>query len=111
MGGDHQGVRGEAGVTLRRRGRTLGLPVLADAFASRKYQRFDDNRHRARRVEDGADVDIVELLEFETVDRDDRISDFHFLAIMDADQPADVAVAATIRAALKRLDLGRLLAK
>src|SRR5580700_2961750 len=71
----------------------LRPPILAETGAGRKNQRLNDDRHRARSVEDGADVDVVELLEFEAVDRDDRIFDLQLLAVMDADQSADVAVA------------------
>ena len=76
-----------------RPGMTVRLPILANAVARRKHQRFDDDRHRARGVEDGADIDIVELLELETVDRNDRVRKLHLFAIMNADQAADVAVA------------------
>ncbi len=40
-----------------------------------------------------ANVDVIELLQFEPVDRNDGIVQPHFLAQMDSDQPADIAVA------------------
>ena len=61
--------------------------------AARKNQRLDHHRHRARAVQHRADVDVVELLQFEPVDRHDRIGDLHLLAQVNADQAADVAVA------------------
>src|SRR5262249_21371985 len=54
---------------------------------------LDDHRHRAGGLEHRADIDIVELLEFEPVDRDHGVRKLHFLVQMNAQEPADVAVA------------------
>ena len=59
----------------------------------RKHQRLDHHRHGARGLEQRADVDEVELLEDDAVDRDDRVRQPQLLAAVNADQPADVAVA------------------
>ena len=59
----------------------------------RKNQRLDDHRHGARRLEHRADVDEVEFLEDDPVDRHDRIWQLRLLLGMDADEPADIAVA------------------
>src|SRR5713226_7892599 len=69
------------------------LPLHAERGAGGEDQRLDHDRNGARVRQHGADVDIVELLELEPVDRDDRILDLHLLAQMDPDQPAQVAVA------------------
>ena len=44
-------------------------------------------------VEHGADIDVVERLEFEPVDRNHRVRNLHLLVQVDAEQAADVAVA------------------
>src|SRR5438270_8881650 len=49
----------------------LWLPIPADTRARRKHQRLDHDRHRARGIKDGANVDVVEILELEPVNRDD----------------------------------------
>src|SRR2546426_824696 len=57
-----------------------------------KHQRLDDDRHGAGGLEQGADVDEVEFLQDDPVDRDDRIGKPGFLAAVDPDQSPDVAV-------------------
>src|SRR5437763_11772863 len=69
------------------------MPIPADTGVRREDQGLDDDRNGARRVEDGADVDIVEIVKLKAVDRDDRIAEFHFFATMNPDQPADIAIA------------------
>src|SRR4030081_1441250 len=78
---------------LRRRLARFLLPLLPERRAGREDERLDDDRDRARALQHLADVDIVEGLELQPVDRDDRILELHLLAEMDADQTADVAVA------------------
>ena len=63
------------------------------AVSARKHQRLDHHRHRAGGVQHRADVDVVELLQLQPVDRHDRVGDLHLLAQVNADQAADVAVA------------------
>src|SRR5882672_4657090 len=69
--------------------RTCGL--ASDRGARRKHQRFDYDRHGARGLEQRADVDEVEFLEDDPVDRHDWIGQLHLLAV-DADQAAHVTV-------------------
>src|SRR3981189_1178502 len=78
---------------LRRRLDRFLLPLLPERRAGREDERLDDDRDRARALQHLADVDIVETLDLQPVDRDDRVLELHLLAEMDADQPADVAVA------------------
>ena len=81
------------GAGLADHARRRRLPFHAGRGARRKDQRLDHHRHRAGRRQHGADVDVVELLELEAVDRDDRVVDLHLLAQVNAHQAADVAVA------------------
>src|SRR5262249_17204836 len=58
-----------------------------------KYKRFYDHEDGALRIKNGADIDVIKILEFKPVDGDDWRSDFHFFAKMNPDQPADITVA------------------
>src|SRR5438105_10333918 len=60
---------------------------------TREHQRLDHDRHGAGGLEQRADVDEVEFLENDPVDRHDRVRHARFFAAMNADQAADVAVA------------------
>src|SRR4051812_33328344 len=60
---------------------------------SGEHERLDHHRHSARGLEQGADVDEVEFLELDAVDRHDGARDAQLLPAVDADQAADVAVA------------------
>ena len=51
------------------------LPFLSGGGSGRKDQRLDDHRDRARGRQHGADVDVVEFLELEAVDRHDGVGD------------------------------------
>src|SRR5262245_50672120 len=55
------------------------LPFLPRRGGHGKDQRLDHDRHRAGVRQHGADVDVVELLELETVDRDDGVVELHLL--------------------------------
>src|SRR6185312_8939018 len=76
---------------VERRGLLRRLPLLADGGAGRKDQRLDDDWHGARALEDGADVDIIELLELDAVDRHDMVLELQLLEAMHADEAADIA--------------------
>jgi hypothetical protein len=78
---------------LLRRHRLLGNPFLAERGTGREDQRLDHDRHGARILQNLADVDVVELLEFETVDGHHGVRELHLFAQMNAQEPADVAVA------------------
>ena len=73
---------------VRSASQSLPTPALVG-----KISDFITTGTAPERVEDRTDVDIVELLEFEAVDRDDRIVEFHFFAIMNSHEFADIAVA------------------
>src|SRR4030088_1511975 len=68
---------------LRRRLDRFLLPLLPERRAGREDERLDDDRDRARALQHLADVDIVERLELQPVDRDDRILELHLLQEMD----------------------------
>ena len=61
------------------------LPFSACCGAGGKDQRLDHHGYRAGHRQHAADVDVVELFELETVDRDDCVVDAHFLAQVNAD--------------------------
>src|SRR5205085_8239890 len=69
------------------------VPVLAEAGGAGEYQRFDHHRDRTGTFHHRADIDEVEVFQFQTVDRDHRAWVFHFLAQMNAEKAAHVAVA------------------
>src|SRR5438552_9035672 len=60
---------------------------------TREHQRLDHDRHGAGGLEQRADVDEVEFLENDPVDRHDRVRHARFFAAMNTDQAADVAFA------------------
>src|SRR5437016_3226735 len=43
----------------------IRAPIFADARACRKHQRFDDDSDRPRGVENGANINVVEVFQFE----------------------------------------------
>src|SRR5450759_4460945 len=66
--------------------------VGADFRMAREYQRFDYHRDRAGIFQNRADVNVIELLQFQPVDGDDRVGEPQFLAAVNTEQAADVAV-------------------
>src|SRR5882672_4955865 len=84
---------------LRRVRRRACAPLIVPALSmsgmfsrTGKHQRFDHHRHGARGREQLADVDKVEFLEDDPVDRHDRVGKAVFFPTVDADQAPDVAV-------------------
>src|ERR1700761_9462830 len=73
----------------RRRGRS----DPAKSRCRREHERFDDDRNGARGLEHRADIDEIELLEHDAVDRDDGVLQLRLFLGMNADQAADIAVA------------------
>src|SRR5204863_352280 len=57
-----------------------------------EHQRLDHHRHGAGSLGQRPDVDEVEFLQDDPVDRDDRVGKPGFLPAVDADQSADAAV-------------------
>src|SRR5215475_5771588 len=85
--------RGKCSTGSRRGDRCGSLLAPAERRAAGKNQGLDDDRHGARALQHGTDIDIVELPELEPVDRHDWAGKLHLLAQMDADEAADIAVA------------------
>src|SRR4029077_19385370 len=85
------GLRSAIRSYTRRPGNRLRLSEESSSLRG-KHQRLDDDRHGARGLEQRADVDEVEFLQDDPVDRDDRVGEPGLLAAVDPDQSSDVAV-------------------
>src|SRR6266705_1378632 len=86
----YEWMRSRDSLSLRSR---LARRPAPERGGGRKDQRLDHDRHGAGGLEQRADVDEVEFLEHDSVDRDDRTRQSRLLPAVDPDQAADVAVA------------------
>src|SRR6266704_4299154 len=90
LGPAYEWMRSRDSLSLRSR---LARRPAPERGGGRKDQRLDHDRHGAGGLEQRADIDEVEFLEHDAVDRDDRILHPHLFETVDADQAADISFA------------------